>query len=55
MSMASLPLEIQDEKALGHILFVLQIVGLVGVREKTEGWFLYLQNRQALILRTARF
>lgn len=55
MSMASLPLEIQDEKMLGHILFVLQIVGLVGVREKTEGWFLYLQNRQALVLRTARF
>ena len=53
MSMASLPLEIQDEKSLSRILFVLQIVGLVGVREKTEGWFLYLQDRHALVLRTA--
>lgn len=53
MSMASLPLEIQDERTLGRVVFVLQVVGLVGVREKTEGWFLYLQKRNGLSLRTA--
>ena len=53
MSMASLPLEIQDERTLGRVVFALQVVGLVGVREKTEGWFLYLQKRNELSLRTA--
>ncbi len=52
LTMASLPLEIQDEKALGRVVFALQLVGLVGVREKPEGWYLYLENRNALVLRT---
>ena len=52
LSMASLPLEIQDGRVLNRVVFALQFVGLVGVREKEEGWFLYIQNRSALSLRT---
>ncbi len=51
MSMASLPLEIQDGKTLLRVLFALQVVGLVGVREKAEGWFLCTQKRNGFSLR----
>ena len=50
LSMASLRLEIDDERRLRHVVFTLQIVGLVGVRERQEGWFLCLQNREAFTL-----
>ena len=50
LSMASLRLEIEDERLLQHVVFVLQIVGLVDLREKQDGWFLCLQNRDAFAL-----
>jgi hypothetical protein len=50
LSVASLPLEIQDASMLDRVVFVLQIVGLVELREKREGWFLCLQNRDAFAL-----
>ncbi len=50
LSMASLRTEIEDERTLSRVVFVLQLVGLVGVREYTHGWFLCLQSRDALAL-----
>ena len=50
LSMSSLRTEIEDERTLGRVVFVLQLVGLVGVREYTHGWFLCLQSRDALVL-----
>ena len=50
LSMASLRLEIEDERLLQHVVFVLQIVGLVDMREKREGWYLCLHNRDAFAL-----
>lgn len=40
--------EIEDQESLPHILDVLQLAELVGVRENEEGWFYYLLNREAL-------
>ena len=45
VSLTSLRLVIEDEKTLNKILFALQIIGLVSVRENTRGWFLYLQGQ----------
>ncbi len=50
LSMTSLRTEIEDERTLSRVVFVLQLVGLVGVREYTHGWFLCLQSRDALAL-----
>ncbi len=50
LSMASLRTEIEDERTLSRVIFVLQLVGLVGVREYAQGWFLCLQSRDALAL-----
>ena len=50
LSMSSLRTEIEDERTLSRVVFVLQLVGLVGVREYTHGWFLCLQSRDALAL-----
>ena len=50
LSLSSLRMEIEDERTLNRVIFVLQLVGLVGVREYTHGWFLCLQSRDALAL-----
>ena len=50
LSLSSLRTEIEDERTLHRVVFALQLVGLVGVREYTKGWFLCLQNRDALAL-----
>ena len=50
LSVATLRLEIEDEQLLQHVVFVLQIVGLVDLREKREGWYLCLHNRDAFAL-----
>ena len=50
LSLSSLPLEIEDERVLSRVVMTLQLVGLVGVREYTHGWFLCLQSRDALAL-----
>ena len=50
VSLSSLRLEIDDARLLRRVVFVLQIVGLVDVRERQEGWFLCLQNRDAFAL-----
>ena len=50
LSMVSLRTEIEDERTLGRVVFILQLVGLVGVREYAHGWFLCLQSRDALVL-----
>ncbi len=47
MNLANLPQEINDERTLRRVMYGLQIVGLVGVRESRDGWYLYLQNREA--------
>ena len=47
MNLANLPQEINDERTLRRVMYGLQIVGLVGVRESGDGWYLYLQNREA--------
>ena len=50
LSLSSLRTEIEDEHTLSRVVLVLQLVGLVGVREYTHGWFLCLQGRDALVL-----
>ena len=50
LSLSSLRTEIEDERMLHRVVFALQLVGLVGVREYTKGWFLCLQSRDALAL-----
>ena len=47
MNVASLRQEIDDEKTLRRVMFSLQLVGLISLRESQQGWFLYLQNRDA--------
>ena len=47
MNLANLRQEIDDERILQRVMYGLQIVGLVGVRESRDGWYLYLQNREA--------
>ena len=47
LNVANLRQEIDDEKTLRRVMFGLQLVGLVGLRESQQGWFLYLQNRDA--------
>lgn len=47
LSLNSLPLEIEDEKTMWRVVFALQIMGLVGMRENSQGWFLYLQGKEA--------
>ncbi len=48
LNLANLRQEIDDERILRRVMFGLQIVGLVSVRESREGWYLYLQNREAI-------
>ena len=50
LSMTSLRAEFEDDKTFSRVVFALQLVGLVGVREYTHGWFLCLQSRDALVL-----
>lgn len=50
LSLTSLRLEIDDESILCRVMFTLQIVGLVGMRENSEGWFLYLQGQDVRTL-----
>ena len=45
LSLTSLRLLVDDEKTLNRILFALQIIGLVSIRENSQGWFLYLQGQ----------
>ena len=47
MNLANLRQEIDDERILQRVMYGLQIVGLVGVRESRDGWDLSLQNREA--------
>ena len=47
LNVTSLRQEIDDEKTLRRVVFGLQLVGLVSLRENNQGWFLYLQNRDA--------
>ena len=47
MNLANLRQEIDDERILQRVMYGLQIVGLVSVRESQDGWYLYLQNREA--------
>ncbi len=47
LNVANLRQEIDDEKTLRRVMFGLQLVGLISLREREEGWFLYLQNRDA--------
>ena len=50
LSLTGLRQEIDDEKTLQHVVYGLQLVGLVSVREYAQGWFLCLQNRDAYML-----
>ena len=50
LSLSGLRREIENENTLQHVVFALQIVGLVSVREYTQGWFLCLHNRNAFRL-----
>lgn len=50
LSLAGLRMEFSDERTFARVLLVLQIVGLVGVREYAQGWFLCLQSRDVLTL-----
>jgi hypothetical protein len=52
LSMGRLRVEIEDERTLGRVLFNLQLVGLVNVREKEHGWFLCLEKRETIALLT---
>lgn len=47
MKLANLRQEIDDARTLRRVMFGLQLVGLVAVRESRDGWYLYLQNREA--------
>ena len=47
MNLANLRQEIDDERTLRRVMFDLQLVGLVGVRESRDGWYIHLQNREA--------
>ncbi len=47
LNLANLRQEIDDEKTLQRVMYGLQIVGLISLRESRHGWFLYLQNRDA--------
>ena len=46
LSLNSLPLEIEDVRTLNRVVFALQIIGVVGIRENSQGWFLYLQGNE---------
>lgn len=46
LSLNSLPLEIEDVQMLNRVVFALQIIGVVGIRENSQGWFLYLQGNE---------
>ena len=51
LSTASLRTVIDDERMLNRVLFALQLVGLVGMREQRDGgWFLVLQNEETMAL-----
>lgn len=54
MNVAFLRQEIDDERTLRRVMFGLQLVGLISMRESQEGWFLYLQNRDAFAALLAR-
>ena len=45
LNLTSLPLVIDDDDTLNKVLFTLQIIGLVGLRENSRGWSLYLQGQ----------
>jgi len=54
LSLTGLRQEIDDEKTLRHVVYALQLVGLVSLREYAHGWFLCLQDRDAFTLETSR-
>ena len=58
LSLTSLRLVIDDDDTLNKVIFTLQIIGLVGVRENQQGWFLCLQGQDVRALlgrRTAAY
>lgn len=48
LALINIASEIEDQETLPHLLVVLQISELLGVRENEDGWFYYLQNPEAL-------
>ena len=46
--LANVAVAIEDQAALPRVLTLLQVVELLGVRENEDGWFYYLQNREAI-------
>ena len=50
LSLTSLRLIINDDTTLNRVIFTLQIIGLVGVREHQQGWFLCLQGQDVRTL-----
>lgn len=50
LSLTGLRQEIDNEKTLQRVVYALQLVGLVSVREYAHGWFLCLQDRDAFTL-----
>ena len=50
LNLASLRLEIEDEASLQRVLFALQLVGLVGLRENQGGWFVVLRHPEILAI-----
>ncbi len=54
LSLGTVPVEIEDEKTLQRVLFALQLVGLIGLRERERGWFLCLEKPGTLALLSGR-
>ena len=48
LAIAHVASEMEEPETLPRILVVLQIAELLGVRENEDGWFYYLQNREAI-------
>ena len=45
LSLGRIGVDFDDKQALHRVLFALQLVGLVGLREKERGWFLCLEEQ----------
>lgn len=48
LALVNIASEIEDQETLPHLLVLLQVAELLGVRENEDGWFYYLQNTDAL-------
>jgi hypothetical protein len=46
LNVANLRQETEDERALGRIVFRLQLIGLLSTRELEDGWYLHLEHRE---------